>query len=299
MTYARPLSSPRLVARPAPALPVARLVAGKPAEEAAELLPRLFNLCRAAQGAAARLALGLPLAEGWQETLRHEILRDHLMRLFLVWPARLGMGAGTLPAGWEHDAGVVARAVFGPAARAPATPEALTAFLGSGHGAAPVLARIGDAFGPGAACAELPLVTPEAALTPGAVENSVAARHAGHPALRALAARHGRGPLWRAAARLYDIAACLEGTLPAPLTPAPGVALVPAARGLYAVRAKARDGRVSAFARVTPTDHLLARGGVLEQSLAALPADRTGVAPLVLDILDPCSPVRLEEADDA
>ncbi|GAB4258334.1 MAG: HupK protein [Pararhodobacter sp.] len=299
MASARPLSFPRLSARPAPAVPAARLVVGKPVEDAAELLPRLFNLCRAAQGTAARLALGLQLAEGWQETMRQEILRDHLLRLFLVWPGRLGLGAGAPPAGREHDAGAAARAVFGPAARAPATPEALAAFLCSGHGVAPVLSRIGAAFAPGEAAAALPFVTPETALTPGAVDNSVAARHAEHPALRALADRHGRGPLWRAAARLFDIAACLDGSLPAPATPAPGVALVPAARGLYAVRAKTRDGRVAAFARVTPTDHLLAPGGVLAHSLATLPAEKAGLAPLVLDILDPCSPVRLEEGNDA
>ncbi|SHF36572.1 hypothetical protein SAMN05444279_13115 [Ruegeria intermedia] len=299
MSFARPLSSARLAIRPAPALPVARLVVGKPVEEAAELLPRLFNLCRAAQAAATRLALGLPLAEGWQDGLHQEILRDHLMRLFVTWPARLGRGASAPPAGWNDDAGVAARAVFGPAARAPETPGALSDFLASGHGVAPVLARIGGAFATGEAAADLPVVSPDTALTPSAVENSVAARHADNPALRALANRHGRGPLWRAAARLYDIAACLNGTLPAPATPAPGGALVPAARGLYAVRAEARHGRVTAFARVTPTDHLLVPGGVLERSLATLPAEKAGLAPLLLEILDPCSPVRLEELDDA
>ena len=47
------------------------------------------------------------------------------------------------------------------------------------------------------------------------------------------------------------------------------------------------------FLRVTPTDHMLAPGGMLEGALAALPADRAGLAPLVLDILDPCRKVML------
>ncbi len=45
----------------APPLPIARLVASKPVEEVAALLPRVYNLCPAAQGCAARLALGLEL----------------------------------------------------------------------------------------------------------------------------------------------------------------------------------------------------------------------------------------------
>ncbi len=57
--------------------------------------------------------------------------------------------------------------------------------------------------------------------------------------------------------------------------------------------------RLTAFTRVTPTDHLPAPGRVPEQSLATLPAEKTGLAALVPDILDPCSPVRLEEAQDA
>lgn len=53
------------------------------------------------------------------------------------------------------------------------------------------------------------------------------------------------------------------------------------------------------FERVTPTDSLLARGGVLDRTLASLPADKAGLGPLLLDILDPCSPVRLKEVRNA
>ncbi|MCE8440702.1 HupK protein, partial [Rhodovulum sulfidophilum] len=60
-----------------------------------------------------------------------------------------------------------------------------------------------------------------------------------------------------------------------------------------------REGRVSSFRRWTPTDHLLARGGVLERALASLPRARVELAPLVVDILDPCLPVHFEEAADA
>ena len=55
-------------------------------------------------------------------------------------------------------------------------------------------------------------------------------------------------------------------------------------------------GRVSAFERVTPTDHLTAPGGVLERSLASLGPDAETKAELLLAILDPCAPVTLESA---
>lgn len=45
----------RWTAIPAPALPVTRLVIGRPVEAVAETLPRIFNLCRAAQSTAVRV----------------------------------------------------------------------------------------------------------------------------------------------------------------------------------------------------------------------------------------------------
>jgi hypothetical protein len=117
--------------------------------------------------------------------------------------------------------------------------------------------------------------------------------------MRWIAETRGHGPLWRATARGYDIAACLADRLPVPRTPAPGSAIVAATRGAFAVTARVDAGRIAAFARVTPTDHLLAPGGILDRTLAALPAEKTGYAPLILDILDPCTPVRLTEVAHA
>jgi hypothetical protein len=117
--------------------------------------------------------------------------------------------------------------------------------------------------------------------------------------MRWIAETRGHGPLWRAAARGYDIAACLADRLPVPRTPAPGSAIVAATRGAFAVTARVENGRIAGFARVTPTDHLLAQGGILERTLAALPPEKAGYAPLILDILDPCTPVRLTEVTHA
>lgn len=294
--------SPALHALRSPALPVARMVVGKPAKEVAVLLPRLFSLCRAAQGAAVNAALGRDVdARG----IGQEVLRDHLLKLCVTWPNLLGLGARAVPVlggsdatGASGQARDIAAAIFGPAGLPPATPADFTAFMNSDHGAAPVLSRIAQCFAPGeAVTSALPVVTAETIWGAAPVENSTAARHLDHPVLRQIEDRHGRGPLWRAAARLYDIAAVLEGRLPPVLTPAPGEAMVPATRGVYAVRIETEDDIVTGLSRVTPTDSLLAREGILDQSLGRLPAEKAGLGPLLLDILDPCAPVRLVQTD--
>ncbi|MFC2969623.1 hydrogenase expression/formation protein HupK [Acidimangrovimonas pyrenivorans] len=276
------------------ALPVERLILGRPVAEAAETLPRLFNLCRAAQEAAARLALELPPLETTPETLRGEILREHLRRLLFAWPRRLDLPARPLPRKGDE-----AVALFGPSGRCPATPDDFAAWRAEGQGTAPLLSAIAEAFAPGEAGTDLPATTPETAFAGSPQENATAGRHPGQPLLTALAASHGKGPLWRAAARLVDAEACLTGPLPAPRRLADGTAVTPAARGLYAIRAQAENGRVTHFQRVTPTDHLLAPGGALQASLASLPAAKAHLAPLVVDILDPCLPYELREVADA
>ncbi|WP_210528152.1 hydrogenase expression/formation protein HupK [Rubellimicrobium arenae] len=291
--------SGRLVAVRAPGLPVEALLLGKPAEEAAALLPRLFNLCRAAQGLAGRVALGLPAPEGAAGDLRREIARDHLMKLHLAWPAYFARAAMPLPPDWVSGSRAAREALFGPPGRMPATLADLGAFLASGHGIAPTLSAISGCFRPGEAVTPaLPLVEPATAHEVRAVENSVAARQAAHPLMRVVEAGWGRSPFWRALGRALDLEACLNDALPG-VEAGPGRVAVPAARGLYVVTARVSQGRVAAFARVTPTDHLLAPGGVLDLALATLDPTRAALAPLVLDILDPCSPVRLREADHA
>ena len=64
------------VKRAAP-LSVERLVIGKSAHDAAELLPRIFNLCPKAQGAAAHLAFGLPVAQDTAEQIRTTTYKTH------------------------------------------------------------------------------------------------------------------------------------------------------------------------------------------------------------------------------
>ncbi|MEO1678583.1 MAG: hydrogenase expression/formation protein HupK [Pseudomonadota bacterium] len=288
---------PALVAQPAPRVSVARLVIARSVDEVAAILPRLFNLCRSAQSAAVEAALGRPVDEAG---IAQEILRDHLVKFHITWPAFFGCPPCPLPEGWADGGSALRQAVFGPSGAPPATAADFFAFLNGGAGCAGILKKIDGCFAAGEAVADgLDLVTPERMWSSAAIENSVAARVAHVPAMKGIEQDCGRGPLWRAAARLYDLEHVLSGALPPVLSPAPGEAVVPAARGSYGVRIATRGTQVAAFDRVTPTDHLLAEDGVLDRALASLPAHKAALGPLLLDILDPCSPVRLREAKHA
>ena len=289
-------ASATLTFQPAPALPVSRLVVGREVGEVARLLPRLFNLCRAAQGAAVEAALGRSVDT---RAIGTEILRDHLLKFHVTWPAFFGRPPCPLPDDWAACGAGLLRTAFGPSGGAPATAADFFSFLQGDAGYAPVLRLIEGSFAKGEAVADLPPVSPETIWSPGCADNSVTARVGAHPAMQGIAETCGKGPLWRASARLYDIAAIAAGDIPGVLAPARGEAIVPAARGAYAVRIDTDGDVVTRFERVTPTDHLLAEGGVLDRALSTLPATKGGLGNLLLDVLDPCSPVRLREVGHA
>lgn len=289
------LSGPEAGVRSAPDLPVARMVVGRPVDEALALLPRLFSLCGVAQGMAFRLSLGLE--PGPQEGQRREILRDHVARLCLSWPALLGLPPVALPPGWQAGGPDLMQALTG--GEIPADMARLRDWMGQGRGVAPVLAGIAATFGPVGPGVNLPLVTPSTALAPGAIENSVAARQAAHPLVAAVEAEAGRGPLWHAVARLVDLLAVAAGKVPAPAVLPDGTATVAAARGTYALRARAEAGRIAAFERRTPTDHLTAPGGGLQCLMDAFAPLTAAKATLLAAVLDPCVPVTVREAAHA
>ena len=71
------------------------------------------------------------------------------------------------------------------------------------------------------------------------------------------------------------------------------------ARGRLFVRAALQDGRVTDFARLTPTDFLLAPGGIMAALLAGTPPGDPDLA-LLVELADPCLPwLLLREAPDA
>lgn len=272
------------VIRPAE-LPLGALVLGHPVGEVARMLPRLFNLCRVAQETAVRLSLGLQMETG-PTALADEVLRDHLLRLAVILPPLLGLPARGI-------AGDPLLVLFGPARGLPVDLIGLRTWLAADQGVTAVVSAVAKAFGPGEAAVDLPYVDAATALSVVAVENSAAGRQATHPLLRSVAARQGRGPLWRILGMLADAEAAVAGRLPAP-TIADGMARVAAARGSYALRLGQVGGMVTRIDRVTPTDHLLAPGGALECALAALPVAKRHLAPVVAALHDPCMAVKVE-----
>lgn len=271
---------------------LAALLQGKPAHQAATLLPRLFNLCAAAQGLAARLSLGLPIAPDACAGLAREVLRDHLLALFVTLPRLAGLGAQALPEGWQRGADIA------PLLWGGARPVMLAQWLAAGQGLAPLAAHIHDGFGTDQGRVRpLPLVSADRVDGPEALENSPAARHADHALMRQAEALAGRGALWRLIGRMLDAEAAASGALPAPQLREDGMALVPAARGVYALRLTATAGRVTGLTRITPTDHMLAPDGALRQAFATL--RQPALAPLLLALHDPCLPVTFEQVQHA
>lgn len=279
---------PRPTLTAAAPLPIEALVLGKPVAEAAELLPRLFNLCRAAQGMAAKLALGLPATEDPTA----EIIRDHVLKLCITLPRAFGLPSIPIPSlGGEATGNVSSAAGLLGRSGLADDPQDIEGPL------APLFHHIASTFPPGVATCP-PLPAPQDPLAEGAFENSAAGRQSSHPLLRHIEQTHGRGPLWRLAGLMADLDAALHNWLPAP-TVTQGTATAPAARGSYALRIAQRDGLVTGITRRTPTDHLLAPGGALLQSLASLPEPLQHLAPQVIALHDPCIPVTVREAADA
>jgi len=286
----------RLTAVRPPPLPIESMVLGKPVAEAADLVPRLFNQARAAEALAVRKAFGLPVAAAMNEELRQEVLRDHLLKLCVALPGQFDLQTSGISPDWVRDPVAAAHAVFGRAGAPPATPDDFDAYIASDHGTARLLQKIDRCFSPGeAATGQLQLLSRTSAQADSAVENSVAGRHALHPVMRRIAETRGRGPLWRTVARLYDIAACLNDRLPVAISHETGNAVVPASRGTFIVTAASEAGRVIRFDRISPTDHMLAPNGIIDRTLATLPAIKEGLAPLIMEILDPAIPVQLRK----
>lgn len=274
----------------APAMPVEALLLGRPVAEARQLLGRLFGLCRCAHLGALDLALGLGAPD--PADLAAEIRTDHLAQLFVHLPPLLGLAPQAPPRG-DLDA-----ALLGGAGERFAAGD-LAGWLASAEGVSPLMRRIADAFPPGEADPGLPPLGRGAPPRPGAALNVPAARVATHPMLAEAARRHGHGPLWQALGLVADLLAlAVPGHLAARLA-APSCALVPAARGTYALTATASGGLLTGLDRLTPTDDLTAPSGAIERALARLAPSRRSLAPLVVRLLNPCERFQVEEAAHA
>lgn len=242
-----------------PELPVARLVIGKSVDHAVEVLPLIFNLCKTAQSLAIRMACGRSVTDADVTELHEDIKREHRLKLQVLWPARLDVAGGDLSS-------ITGQMTLDQACALSPLLDGLRSMFSSGQ-----------------------------AVVQPCLENSVAERQADAPLMREIEASLGRGPLWRAVARFLELS---HPNIAAPKMDQ-GWAVVPAARGIYRVRAGVLNGQITGFERVTPTDDMLRPGGAIDQSLATLPRNMAHLAPLVLDILDPCVPLELKETTHA
>lgn len=287
-----------------------RVLIGRAPEEAAALIPRLYNLGAAAQGAAASAALGL--SGGSEDAIRAEIAREHGLFLFHHLPMALGEardneGLALLRA--EDAATRLPSHLFGPHAPAALSlnrlsPAELDTFLARGETATThSLARIA-AFDPAWARVDLPELTLPEAEAALADETASPARDAtllsrvrGTPLLAALIARDGPSLFARLLARVLDLCACLAPSSPAALSGARphGIGFAQAARGMLVHRARVAEGRVVSYKMLAPSRWTLAPGGLLERMLDAVPArTETGlIARLSLLAVNPCVAVRL------
>lgn len=130
---------------------VARLLRGKPAEQAVALVPLIYSLCGKAQGIAARAALAAARgqaaaphvdAEAWAEAAR-----EHAWKLFVDWPRQLdddpdeALFVRVMRARPEHRRDLAAELAAHP------LPEKLLGELGGGEIGAFLAARMAGRLG--------------------------------------------------------------------------------------------------------------------------------------------------------
>lgn len=294
-------------------LPVETWLQGKSTTEAARLVPMVFNICAAAQGLAVRSALGLNVEKELEDGVRAESLREHAVKLCLVWPPLLGEAASRdalVHAGRALNDSVAAnalrKAVFAPMAQAPVNLSELRDWAETGATAASrAFARLLSDWDPAWGRADLPMFDPaqtvdwpEASQGGAPVENAPGSRVSDHALLKGIAAQLGHGMLYRMATRLVELDQLLGG---AASTPHTGRGVAQAARGAMLVQATIKDDRIERFARLSPTDFALHSGGVLETALATLPTTADvplrSIAQMVIETIDPCIATELEVRD--
>lgn len=307
----------------------ARLCVGAAPAEVVRRVRALYNLCGAAHGEAASVALGLKApASTLDAAMRREIVRDHVVAVLMDWPTLFGLppdratlaAVGGLTGGDADDAAAAAlrRGLTG-ADLDPGTfsPADLDAWLAAG--ATPTVRLLrqarqvldpawGRALLPPPTAADILALLDDAAVAPR--DAGILGHHADRPLLRALLADEGASLFVRMMARLLDLLSCLDPVAAAcgpELGAGPeaadvelaGVGRARAARGTLIHRAVlGADGLVADYRVLSPTVWALRPGGILDRMLAALPSASASAVPLsrlVLSCVNSCVPVTLHD----
>lgn len=299
----------------------ARLFLGRQPTELLALLPRVYQVCGVAQQSAARAALKAAAGGGpgsnFEEPHRlvHEILVEHLWRIWLDWPAWAGwpaeraafaqwfrrLRAGPLSSGERHALAAQVDASLTSFARLPWEEPVLL------PGALPACrVNPSDERWPAwlAACSEGQAAYPLWQGMP-AETGAFAAHQAAGQVRNQLDAGRTLRARWEARCQaLHEVLGWLE-SMPSNLlrsaagdAPGVGLAWVPTARGVLAHRVVlAGDGRVAAYQIVAPTEWNFHPQSAWLNALVGLPAKDPAEAEHWLKgwvlALDPCVPARL------
>ena len=289
--------------------PVARVLRGKPVEEALRLVPLLFSLCGQAQGRCAEAAVAAACGRHPDEdklrrrsdVILREAAGEHLWRLLLDWPAAVGLpqrrqelalarkrlAAASSTASWREALDdILAASLLGQPARQWLDGE-LAAWSATAAPAAELWRLVS------AASARLEAVKPVSR------ENSPLARLQGrlpvdlHPVAARFLARLAELALW-AAGHVPPPGKVLRGHSG---QAGQGEALALVARGSLHHRLRLEEGRVADYAIEGPTDWNFHPAGPFAREavgiVGATEEEVAATARLLALSLDPCVAVEV------
>jgi hypothetical protein len=290
-----------------------RLLAGRPVDEALELVPRLFPLCRHAQTAAARdaveSALERPAAPAVRRRRDLEVALEradaHLLHIALSWPRLVGDAMPSDRLAAYASARQAARSE--PGDRTVAELEAAGWALLDADVLRRALSFFAEPRFDDLASVWVPALP---RLTPAWLSARLWSEPAfgrrptvdGVPRDASVGGGSEGGLLGRALARLEAAQKALDALAapPAPAAAVEGCAVRDTARGPLATAVRVEGGVWAASATVAPTEWTFHPDGVV-QRLRGLPVDalRAGGLDALLALLDPCVEIAASWGADA
>jgi len=273
-----------------------RLLLGRSRAEAMRLVPLIFNLCPAAQSAAAAIALGLPPNTQADLHIAVETLREHALVMLREWPVALDRQpdiaamTGLAKKFTAQQLDNLERVVFNDPSDLLLN-DFETWMAKSGANIAADLATVAQ--------------WPKA---PGRVaydsDPTFIGRVIHHPGLKRIIDAEGITLFARMAARAIETAALIQEIRSDKIairhgTIRNGQGWAEAARGLLTHSARLRNGLIESYCIATPTDGMTGNGAFLEtllNSAATAPHTvRRQQMAIAMTCADPCMPVVWDE----